>query len=112
MVEEEKFEEFEENFDLVKPDFEVWAFGYDEDDQITDFEVLLCSSEDPDQSVAWAKQIVEDRDSLDKLLLANNVSVPEGIAYLGIEVEETVNVEGVATNAGSIYYGNILIKKV
>lgn len=110
-VEQAEFAEFEEDFDIMKPDFEVWAFGYDENDRITDFEVLLLSSENPDQSVAWAKQIVEDKDFLDRLLLANNVSIPEDVAYLGIEVEETVNVEGIATNAGSIYYGNILIKK-
>ena len=108
---EEKFEEFEEDFEIIKPDFEVWAFGYDADDQITDFEVLLCSSENPDQSVAWAKQIVEDRKFLDDLLMINKTKIPENVAYLSIEVEETVNVDGVATNAGSIYYENILIKK-
>lgn len=106
-----EFEEFEEDFEIIKPDFEVWAFGYDADDQITDFEVLLCSSENPDQSVAWAKQIVEDRKFLDELLAINKAKIPENVAYLGVEVEETVNVDGVATNAGSIYHGNILIKK-
>ena len=87
---EEKFEEFEEDFEIIKPDFEVWAFGYDADDQITDFEVLLCSSENPDQSVAWAKQIVEDRKFLDDLLMINKAKIPENVAYLSVEVEETV----------------------
>ena len=106
-----EFEEFEEDFEIMKPDFEVWAFGYNKDDQITDFEVLLCSSEDPDQSVTWAKQMIDDRKFLDELLAITRTKIPENVAYLGIEVEETVNVEGVATNAGSIFYGNILIKK-
>lgn len=108
---EKEFEEFEEDFEIIKPDFEVWAFGYDADDQITDFEILLCSSENPDQSVAWAKQIVEDRKFLNDLLMINKTKIPENVAYLSVEVEETVNVDGVATNAGSIYYENILIKK-
>ena len=105
---EAEFEEFEEDFNMEKADYQVWVFGYDADDQITDFEVLLFTSKDADTAVAYDKSIVEDEDVE---VISDHADIPEDIAYLGIEVEEVVDVEGMETNAGSIYHGNILIKK-
>ena len=34
---EAEFEEFEEDFEIAKPSFEVWAFGYDAYDRLTGF---------------------------------------------------------------------------
>jgi len=109
MMKDLKKEDEVEDFELVKPDFEVWALGYNKDNQITDFEVLLLSSESPDQAIAWAKKAVEDTDTLTRLLKTNNVTIPEDVTCLSIEVEETVNVDGVATNAGSIFHETILL---
>ena len=108
MEDKEKFEPFEEDFEMGKPVFEVWAFGYNEDDQITDFDFTLFSSENPDEAVAYAKHVVENED-LD--LITDLTDIPEDVAYLGIEVEEVVDVEGIDTNQGSIYHGHIIIKK-
>lgn len=108
MEDKEKFEPFEEDFDVEKADYQVWAFGYDEDDQITDFEFSLFSSKNPDEAVAYAKHLVENEDVE---MITELTDIPEDVAYLGIEVEEVVDVEGIETNAGSIYHGNILIKK-
>jgi len=108
MEEKEKFEEFEEDFEIEKADYQVWLFGYDEDDQITDFEFSLFSSKNPDEAVAYAKHLVENEDVE---MITELTDIPKDVAYLGIEVEEVVDVEGIETNAGSIYHGNILIKK-
>lgn len=105
---EAEFEEFEEDFEIECADYQVWAFGYDADDQITDFELLLFSSKNPDEAVAYARHLVENEDAE---MITELADIPNDVAYLGIEVEEAVEVEGVETNQGSIYRGNILIQK-
>ena len=105
---EKEFEEFEEDFEIERADYQVQAFGYDADDQITDFEFLLFSSKNPDEAVAYARHLVENEDAE---MITELADIPNDVAYLGIEVEEAVEVEGVETNQGSIYSGNILVKK-
>ena len=105
---EAEFEEFEEDFEIERADYQVLAFGYDADDQITDFELLLFSSKNPDEAVAYARHLVENEDAE---MITELADIPNDVAYLGIEVEEAVEVEGVETNQGSIYSGNILVKK-
>ena len=105
---EAEFEEFEEDFEIEKADYQVWIFGYNEDDQITDFEFSLFSSKNPDEAVAYAKHLVENEDVE---MITELIDIPGDVAYLGVEVEEVVEVEGVETNQGSIYHGNILVKK-
>ena len=105
---EAEFEEFEEDFEIERADYQVWAFGYDADDQITDFEFSLFSSKNPDEAVAYARHLVENEDTE---MITEFADIPNDVAYLGIEVEEAVEVEGIETNQGSIYHGNILIKK-
>ena len=105
---EAEFEEFEEDFEIEHADYQVWAFGYDADDQITDFELLLFSSKNPDEAVAYARHLVDNEDAE---MITELADIPNNVAYLGIEVEEAVEVEGVETNQGSIYSGNILVKK-
>lgn len=105
---EAEFEEFEEDFEIERADYQVLAFGYDADDQITDFELLLFSSKNPDEAVAYARHLVENEDTE---MITELADIPNDVAYLGVEVEEAVEVEGVETNQGSIYRGNILVKK-
>ena len=105
---EAEFEEFEEDFEIERADYQVRAFGYDADDQITDFELLLFSSKNPDEAVAYARHLVEKEDAE---MITELADIPNDVAYLGVEVEEVVEVEGVETNQGSIYRGNILIQK-
>ena len=105
---EAEFEEFEEEIEIEHDDYQVWVFGYDADDQITDFELLLFSSKNPDEAVAYARHLVENEDTE---MITEITDIPNDVAYLGIEVEEAVEVEGIETNQGSIYHGNILIKK-
>lgn len=105
---EAEFEPFEDDFEIEQADYQVWAFGYDADDQITDFEFSLFSSKNPDEAVAYAKHLVENEDAE---MITELTDIPNDVAYLGIEVEEVVEVEGVETNQGSIYHGHIIIKK-
>lgn len=105
---EDNFEEFEEDFDLKTGEFQVWAIGYDEDDQITDFDFPLFSSKDADEAVAYAKTLVEDAEIE---MITELTDIPEDVAYVEIEVEEVVEVEGIETNQGSIYHGRLIIKE-
>lgn len=105
---ETEFEEFEEDFEIAKPGFEVWAFGYDAYDRPTGFEFRLFVSDNPDEAVERAERFVESESAE---TIAEFVDIPSDVAYLGVEVEEAVEVEGVETNQGSIYRGNILIKE-
>lgn len=105
---EAEFEEFEEDFEIAKLSFEVWAFGYDAYDRPTGFEFRLFSSDYPDEAVEYAERFVESESAE---TIAELVDIPSDVAYLGVEVEEVVEVEGVETNQGSIYNGNILIQK-
>lgn len=105
---EAEFEEFEEDFEIVKPSFEVWAFGYDAYDRPTGFEFRLFSSDNPDEAVEYAERFSESEDAE---MITELADIPSDVAYLGVEVEEAVEVEGVETNQGSIYNGNILIQK-
>ena len=105
---EAEFEAFEEDFEIVKPSFEVWAFGYDAYDRPTGFEFRLSFSDNPDEAVEYAERFAESESAE---TIAEFVDIPSDVAYLGVEVEEAVEVEGVETNQGSIYNGNILIQK-
>ena len=105
---EAEFEEFEEDFEIERADYQAWAFGYDAYDRPTGFEFRLFSSDNPDEAVEYAERFVESESAE---TIAEFVDIPSDVAYLGVEVEEAVEVEGVETNQGSIYRGNILIQK-
>ena len=105
---EAEFEALEEDFEIAKPSFEVWAFGYDAYDRPTGFEFRPFFSDNPDEAVECAERFVESESAE---TIAELVDIPSDVAYLGVEVEEVVEVEGVETNQGSIYNGNILIQK-
>ena len=107
-LEKAYFEEFEEDFEVKPAEYQVWALGYDEEDMITDFEVCVFSSKDADEAVFFAKHLVEDED-LDSI--TDLATITDDVAYLGVEVEEVVEVDGEETNQGSIYHGHIIVKK-
>ena len=105
---EKEFEEFEEDFEIERADYQVWAFGYDAYDRPTGLEFRLFSSDNPDEAVEYAERFVESESAE---TIAEFVDIPSDVAYLGIEVEEVVCVDGEKTDVGSIYRGNILIKE-
>jgi hypothetical protein len=112
------FEEIDVNEvleELEAPDnsavtYEVWATGYTADDKCTDADFFIKEFADPDEAVAYAKELT----LADVVHLTSDGKAPvDDIAYLMIEVETVVEYEddiGCTTNVGTIYYKPILIK--
>ena len=99
-----------EDFDAdSEVSYEVWAIGYDSDDDITDVEVLLYDSVNPDEAVQFAKNL-----TLAEIL--HKVSEETGnndfrfdTAYFSIEVETVVEDEDDCTmNIGTVYKKDVV----
>jgi hypothetical protein len=94
--------------DIDTPDdapvmYEVWAVGYDEEEHITDAELLIGTFDDPDEAVCFAKSTTE----ADILNLAEDEGY-SGFAELAftihVEVETVVaSEEDGIINIGTIY---------
>ena len=92
----------------AKVTYEVWAMGYDEYDEITDTEFLLKEFDNPDEAVAYAKEVT----LADIVALTSDGSEPdEAIALIQVEVETVVDDgEEETMNVGTIYYKTIYNK--
>ena len=103
-MDEEKFEEFEEDFDIRPAKYEVWLFHYDEDDNILDEENLLYSFNDPDPAVKKAKELMLDHEALERYATPKT-------AYFGIEVETVVEYEDHSENVGTLFHDFVISRK-
>lgn len=101
-MEDEKFEPFEEDFEEQDASYQVWILGYDENEAITDFEVLVKSSSDAELAVNFAKEYI-DQEKYKK------ITYPDNVAYIEILVETIVDVEGTDTNVGTLFYAQLKI---
>lgn len=83
--------------------YEVWAIGYDEEDQITDAEMLIGTFEDPDEAVSFAR----DTSVSDVLGLAEDddySGFDDNVCTIHVEVETVVASDEDGTmNIGTIY---------
>lgn len=92
-----------EDFDVKPAWYQVWVIGYDEKQEMTDFEVFINESHDPDKAVDSAKQfIIEER--------FKTLGIPENVCFLSVEVEEVVDFGDHTENAGSIFQDGFKIK--
>lgn len=83
--------------------YEVWAIGYDEEDCITDAELLIGTFDDPDEAVSFAR----DTTTADVLGLAEDdcyADFDNGVCAIHVEVETVVaSDEDDTMNIGTIY---------
>lgn len=108
---EDKFDEIVKELDLdsvedfeAKPaKYQVWALGYDADQNITDYEQLLGEFTDPELAVKYANKVVNDIDNTDQLKLSANVE------YVEVLVETVVDIEGMEVNVGNLFDDTIKI---
>jgi len=99
MGKDEEFEPFEEDFETKKPTYQVWLFRYNELDDITG-DQFIQEFNNFENAKARADELAEDEIELDSYF--NNST-----AYVGIEVEEVVQLEtGWEENQGSLYIVN------
>lgn len=100
----EDLEDFDETSEVI---YEVWAIGYDRDDNITDAAIYLGSSKCPDEAINRAKNI-----TLDDVLKSSDTVSLTGVAYYSIEVETVVLLEDEddSVNAGTIWKDELVVK--
>ena len=107
----------EEDFDLSEEDldelddtinstttYEVWALGINQFDNVTNFEVLLGSFEDPEDAKTFAWTV-------DKNLIKTKTSkeVPTNLKQINIEVETVVDGGDYTENIGTIFRIELVI---
>lgn len=81
--------------------YEVWAIGYDEEDQITDAEMLLSTFDDPDMAVEYAKMLTLA--DVVNLAADDECDVTTEVYSIHIEVETVVPGDDGTMNIGTIY---------
>lgn len=88
-------------------EYEVWALGYNNDEEITDTEILLGTFENPDDAVQYIS-IITQHELLEEAE-KQNISIKD-IYYFSLETETVVSDgEGGTMNAGTIHRRNIYV---
>ena len=93
----EDLEDFDETTEVV---YEVWALGYDNNDEITDAELCMFTSTDRDEAINYAKKatladVVHGAD--------NGPCASSEVFRIAIEVETVVPVDDDLVNIGTVY---------
>lgn len=99
---------FVEDMDIpadVPVSYEVWAIGYDEEDQITDAEMLITTFEDPDMAVEYAKMLTLA--DVVNLAADDDCEIPNDVYSISVEVETVVSDDEGNMNIGTIYHKTI-----
>ena len=81
--------------------YEVWAIGYDEEDCVTDAELLLGTFDDPDFAVSYAKAVTLA--DVVNLTADDDREINPTVDHISIEVETVVPDDESTMNIGTIY---------
>ena len=92
-----------EDFDAKDATYQVWVLGYDENENITDFEVLVDESKDAESMVERATNYVEEE-------RYENLKFPDEVKYIEVLVETVVDLEDYDENVGTLFSKIIKIK--
>ena len=104
----DKFDELLEelnldDFDAKDATYQVWVLGYDENENITDFEVMVSESKDAESMVECATNYVEEEHY-------GTMAFPDEVKYIEVLVETVVDLEGYDENVGTLFSKIIKIK--
>lgn len=94
----EDLDDFEDD---AKVSYEVWAVGYDPEDNVTDAESYFASFDDPDEAIEYARRI-----TLPDIICMTPDEDTESeyeIAYISVEVETVVKEDEESYNVGTIF---------
>ena len=105
---ENSFDELSEelkldDFDAKDATYQVWVLGYDENENITDFEVMVDESKDAESMVEYATNYVEEE-------RYGTMAFPDEVKYIEVLVETVVDLEDYAENVGTLFSKIIKIK--
>ena len=104
----DKFDELLEDlnlddFDAKDATYQVWVLGYDENENITDFEVMVSESKDAESMVEYANNYVEEE-------RYGTMEFPDEVKYIEVLVETVVDLEDYDENVGTLFSKIIKIK--
>ena len=101
---EELLEELNlDDFDAKDATYQVWILSYDENEHITDFEVMVNESKDAESMVEYAERYVEEE-------RYGTMTFPDEVKYIEVLVETVVDLEGYDENVGTLFSKIIKIK--
>ena len=83
--------------------YQVWILGYDENENITDFEVMVDESKDAESMVEYAERYVEEE-------RYGTMTFPDKVKYIEVLVETVVDLEDYNENVGTLFSKIIKIK--
>ena len=92
-----------DDFDAKDATYQVWVLGYDENEHITDFEVMVNKSKDAESMVEYATNYVEEE-------RYGTMTFPDKVKYIEVLVETVVDLEDYDENVGTLFSKIIKIK--
>ena len=92
-----------DDFDAKDATYQVWVLGYDENENITDFEVMVDESKDAESMVEYATNYVEEE-------RYGTMTFPDEVKYIEILVETIVDLEGYDENVGTLFSKIVKVK--
>lgn len=92
-----------DDFDAKDATYQVWVLGYDENENITDFEVMIDESKDAESMVEYATNYVEEE-------RYGTMTFPDEVKYIEVLVETVVDLEDYDENVGTLFSKIIKIK--
>ena len=92
-----------DDFDAKDATYQVWVLGYDENENITDFEVMVSESKDAESMVEYATNYVEEE-------RYGTIALPDEVKYIEVLVETVVDLEVYDENVGTLFSKIIKIK--
>ena len=92
-----------DDFDAKDATYQVWVLGYDENENITDFEVKINESKDAESMVEYATNYVEEE-------RYGTMAFPDEVKYIEVLVETVVDLEDYSENVGTLFSKIVKIK--
>ena len=92
-----------DDFDAKDATYQVWVLGYDENENITDFEIMIDESKDAESMVEYAKTYVEEE-------RYGTMTFPDDVKYIEVLVETIVDLEGYDENVGTLFSKIVKVK--
>ena len=92
-----------DDFDAKDAAYQVWVLGYDENENITDFEVMVNESKNAESMVEYATNYVEEE-------RYGTMAFPDEVKYIEVLVETIVDLEDYDENVGTLFSKIIKIK--
>ena len=92
-----------DDFEAKDATYQVWVLGYDENEHITDFEVMVNESKDAKSMVEYAERYIEEE-------RYGTMAFPDEVKYIEVLVETVVDLEDYDENVGTLLSKIVKVK--